>query len=347
MRRRLAAHHPLSLTCGIALAAMLTLNALQATAQDNDSAAGEGPWISSIVWQDDSTLLGCNSRGLLLQPAELVKVQVEALQELQTIGQAETSLWTVLPIDQRIVATDYKGGIHIFGDGDPRKFELQARWIRATATTPAEGEILAGTEDGKLLLLSIDDLSELKRVDVHDAAIFDIAWSPDGNTVATAAGNGKIKLMSWPELEIQGEMSRGPEGIWSLAFTPDGKHLVSGGADRRIQLWDVENRQSICTITRTGDWITDLKMLPASSLVVAGCMDGNLVIADYSTLSKVDVVEAAQSAIWSLALNSDATQLALGTRKHGIQLVATQGWQEKAQQIAQDLASIRPPSPAR
>jgi WD40 repeat protein len=310
-----------------------------------DKPAADGTWISSVAWMGDSEIVGSKSQGLLLQPALVVKVQSSALTEMETLGEAESSVWKVLVLDSRVLGADYKGGVHIFGGGEPGTIDCEARWIRAMAPAPAEGEVLAGTEDGKLLLLSVDDRQELKRVDAHEAAIFDIAISPDAQSVVTAAGDGKIRFFSWPELELKGEMSRGTEAIWSVLYSADGSHLVSGGADRRIQLWDTAKRQSVCTIATTGDWITDLVALPESSVVVASCMDGKLVIADYQALTRVAVEDAAESAIWSMELGPDGTQLAIGTRKHGFGLVPVGDWISQAEAIAEERSQERPPTP--
>ena len=103
--------------------------------------------------------------------------------------------------------------------------------------------------------------------------------------------------------------------------------------------------ESICTVARTRNWITDLVALPDSHCIVAGCMDGKLVVADTKSLSPVEVVEAAKSAIWSIALDPTGERLALGTRKHGFQIISTKGWAEKAASQAAELAKVRPPSP--
>ncbi len=333
-----------SAICIAACCPILIVPSIRGEEKETDSF--DGPWISSLAWLDGQQLVGCSSQGLLLRPAQIVKANVDSLNQLEKIGEAETSLWRILlSIDSQIFASDYKGGVHIYDGEQSEKLETDARWIRALASPPSEDELLAGTEDGKLLLLSLGDRSVEKSVQVHDGAIFDIALSPIANMIATAGGDGRIKLLSWPDLNVVDEMSRGNEAIWSLLFTSDGKKIVSGGADRRIQLWDVENAESICTMARTRNWITDLVALPDSKCVIASCMDGKLVIADVDTLSPVEVVDAAKSAIWSIALEPEGNRLALGTRKHGFQLVSVEGWAEKAARRAAELDKLKPPSP--
>ncbi len=314
-------------------------------AEDEQAAFTDGPWISSVAWLDDAHVVGTSSQGLLLRPAQVVKAAVDSLSELQPMGEAETSLWCVANLgEQGVLASDYKGHLAIYGDGDPKPLEIEARWIRAMAAA-ADGQLLAGTEDGKLLVLSAGDHKEEKRIEASTAAIFDLAFNADGNLLAVACGDGTIKMFSWPALEEKSKMSRSSEAVWSIAFSNDGTRLISGGADRRLQLWDVATARSLGTITKTPDWVTSLVALPDSNLVVAGCMNGQMVIADYDTLARVDLQAAAESGIWALSLSPDNTRIAAGTRKHGFAVMPIAEWVAAGKQAAEEAKKIRPPAP--
>ncbi len=320
-------------------------------AEDKAAPVADGPWISSVAWQDENTLVGTRSQGLLFRPAEVVRAAVSAPSDLKAIGASENSLWSVLSVkDGGAIASDYKGGVHLFsGQGDnssqPKSFELEARWIRALENSPEANQVLAGTEDGKLLVLDIDQAKELRRVDAHAAAIFDIAFSAKGDKVATAAGDGTIKIFSFPKLDPLGEMKVGKDAIWSLTFANEDKQIVSGGADRAIQLWDVASASSIITIATARNWVTSVVAIPNSKFVAAGCMDGNVILVNLRTLQAASTQKVAESAIWSMALSPDGKQMALATRKHGMSVVKVQPWKKAGRAAVQEAKSIRPPSP--
>lgn len=344
--------HPMkalrSLQIAIAILVSLSTCRMYAADKDEKEVTADGPWISAVAWQDAEHVVGARSQGLLFRPAEVVRSAVGSLEELTVIGQSETSLWAVLPLpDGKVVASDYRGGIHVFGDGEPAAFETEARWIRALCQSPQEPKFLAGTEDGKLIVLNLEDRKEEQRIDAHGAAIFDIAFNSAGDQLATAAGDGTIKIFSWPKLEQLKEMSVGSEAVWSVLFVNNDSQLVSGGADRRIQLWDVGTSRSIVTITKARNWITSLVNLPDSNLVAAGCMDGNVVIADFATMQAVTSAAGPGSAIWSIALSDDGQRLALGTRKDGLAMLDTSEWIEAGKAAAKQAAEVRPPSPSR
>ena len=336
------------LMCGCAV---LNVSALNLPAQEKKPAAEapaeSGPWLSSIAWLDNAQLVATKSEGLLLRPAQVVKLAAADSTKLETVGEQETSLWSVLPLAAgKFVATDYKGGLYLYGDGDAKKFELDARWIRATAKAPGDTEILAGTEDGKLVVLSIADKKEARRIDAQAAAIFNITFNHKGDQVATAAGDGTIKVFSWPKLDPIASMSRGKEAVWSVVFSADDTQLISGGADRRVQLWDLAKKKSIMSLQMTSDWITSLVALPGTSAVACGAMNGKVFLVDYKSMLPISHSNVAKSAIWSMDLSPDGSQVAIATRKHGASVMPIAAWIEAAKQAASNPeSSEKPPSP--
>ncbi len=309
--------------------------AVLAQEKKTEPPAETGPWLSSIAWLDDSHLIATKSAGLLLRPAQIVKIAAGDPSKLESVGEQETSLWSILPLGaSKYAVTDYKGGVYLYGEGEPKKFELDARWIRATAKAPGDTEILAGTEDGKLLVLSIADKKEARRVDAQAAAIFDITFNHKGNQVAVAAGDGTIKILSWPKLDPIASMSRGKEAVWSVVFSEDDSQLISGGADRRIQLWDLAKAKSIMSLQLTSDWITSLVAIPGTTAVAGGSMNGKVFLVDYKSMLPISESDAAQSAIWSIALSPDGSKVAVATRKHGAAVMHVAAWAEAAKQAA-------------
>ena len=335
------------LLCGGALTGRVcAVAAEKEEGKDAEAAVGTGPWITSVRWVDDSQLVAAESQGLLLRAGKVLKASAEDVAKLEPLGEQETSIWAVLPLaDGQVLASNYKGEVYLHGSGDAQKLELTARWIRALEKAPGEGQALAGTEDGKLVVLSLAAGKETKRIDAHSAAIFDIAVNPAGDKIATVAGDGSVKLWSWPSLESAGSMSHGSDAVWAAEFSADGTQLITGGADRRIRLWDIAKSKLVMSIAVTPDWVTSLARIPDSTLVAAGCMNGKVVVVDYAAKLPVQELDGPGSAIWSVAISPNGKQLAVSTRKHGLALIAADKWQEAAKTVAERVSSEKPPAP--
>lgn len=330
---------------GLSLATVADDKAKTGEGKPGEAAVGAGPWITSVRWIDDNQLVAAESQGLLLRAGKVHKTTAADLTKMEAIGEEETSIWAVLPLaDGKVLASNYKGEVFLHG-GEAQKFDVTARWIRTLEKAPGDGQVLAGTEDGKLVILSLADKKETKRIDAHGAAIFDIAVNAAGDKVATVAGDGTIKLWSWPALEAAGSMSRGSDAVWAVQFSADGTKLITGGAERRVRLWDIAKQKLVMSMTLTPDWVTSLISVPNSTLVVAGCMNGKVVVVDYAAMLPVAQLDGPGSAIWSIALSPSGKQLAVATRKHGIALVDTSKWQDAAKAVAERAATEKPPAP--
>src|SRR5262249_21442093 len=73
----------------------------------------------------------------------------------------------------------------------------------------------------------------------HEAAVFGVAFTPDGRTLLTAGQEGLIRV--W-DVATRREVRhwRGHEGgVLALALSGDGRTLATGGRDSVVRLWDV------------------------------------------------------------------------------------------------------------
>jgi energy-coupling factor transporter ATP-binding protein EcfA2 len=111
---------------------------------------------------------------------------------------------------------------------------------------PTKPDVLAaGSSMGSGLLWDLGDKTEAKpRPFVrHDGAIFSLAFSPDGGTIATASEDRTLRLSDLATGKV--EVLRGHKnGIWSLAFTPSGHQIASGSSDSTARIWNIEPADS-------------------------------------------------------------------------------------------------------
>jgi len=67
----------------------------------------------------------------------------------------------------------------------------------------------------------------------------DVAFSPDGRTLASASDDNTLRLWDVHTDKQLGQPLRGhTDAVESVAFSPDGRTLASAGADRTVRLWE-------------------------------------------------------------------------------------------------------------
>ncbi len=114
--------------------------------------------------------------------------------------------------------------------------EFKSRWSRALCNL--EGQIVAGTEDGKLVTASTADLAFTAPVDAHQGAVFSIRASSDRKTFLSASGDGTVKIWNAADKAMVRSISVGPQAVWDAVFVLGDKMIVTGDADRRVNLYD-------------------------------------------------------------------------------------------------------------
>ena len=162
------------------------------------------------------------------------------------------------------------------------------QWLTDARSLDVENEIMVnGVVVLEYLLAEIDrppivtahgdyNGSQLKAtLEGHTDAVWSVAFSPDGSTLASGSWDRTIHLWN-PNTAQHKNLLIGHTDIVSVAFSPDGGTLASGSWDKTIRLWN----------PHTGKLKRTLPAQPGSVASVAFSPDGELLASggDYQTL---------------------------------------------------------------
>ncbi|XP_019622302.1 PREDICTED: telomerase protein component 1-like [Branchiostoma belcheri] len=125
-------------------------------------------------------------------------------------------------------------------DSDDKKPTTQfrdKRPINCVAFHPEDDKIVTGCWD---TTLKVYDTLNKKRVAVirgHDSSVRDVAYSPNGRHLASAALSGEVKLWSAETGTPVGDLTGHCGQINRLTFSPGGGHLITVGNDHKVKVW--------------------------------------------------------------------------------------------------------------
>jgi WD40 repeat protein len=138
--------------------------------------------------------------------------------------------------------------------GEPLRLHTHA--VSSVAFSPDGQTLASGSTDPAWLQLWVEntiilvDVATGRQIGeplrLHIRAVRSVAFSPDGQTLASGNSNNTITLWEVETRRQIGESLRGHTAeVRSVAFSPDGQTLASGSADGTIILWNIASQQPI------------------------------------------------------------------------------------------------------
>lgn len=91
------------------------------------------------------------------------------------------------------------------------------------------------------LYQAVYGVRERNRLEKHQAAVYSVIFSPDGQLIASASADNTIKIWSQRGKWLA-TLSGHKDVVNSISFSPDGQRLVSGSQDNTIKLWSREGK---------------------------------------------------------------------------------------------------------
>jgi WD40 repeat protein len=178
-----------------------------------------------------------------------------------------------------------------------------------------DGSLLASaSEDGTARIW--DEGGNALAVFVHGAPVNGVAFSPDGQTLATAAADCKLRL--WHTQQSRTRRTR--KQFWhpnkaillDVSFSCDGNLVAAGGTDNEVQIWDEDGRLRQALPGHNG-WIMSVVFHPKNpSLVATGSVDGTARAWNVLDRSSKQFMPN-DGPVWSLAFDPEGSLLATGS----------------------------------
>jgi WD40 repeat protein len=145
--------------------------------------------------------------------------------------------------------------------------------------------------------------------------IFSVAFSPDGQRLATSDTKGDIQIWD-AQTETQLIRCQGHHHwTWAVAFSPNGQYLASVSDDRLVKLWEVETGRCLQTYEGHTSSVNAVAFNPNGQLLASCGQDATIRLwdTDPKTLKpEIQTLVGHTERIWAIAFSPDGQTLASG-----------------------------------
>jgi WD40 repeat protein len=108
----------------------------------------------------------------------------------------------------------------------------------------------------------------------HTDAVWSVAWSPDGRSLASGSEDRTVKVWDVERGELLHTLSGHTDVVFSVAWSPNGRRLASSSGDWTVKVWDVEQGKLLRTLSGHTNrvwsvaWSPNGRSLASSSSIV-------------------------------------------------------------------------------
>lgn len=142
--------------------------------------------------------------------------------------------------------------------------------------------------------------------------VLSVAFSPNGETVATGDGNGQVRLWQTADGQPLGIFQDAHTGwVWAVAFSPDGQVLACGSVDHTVKLWNPATEERLATLRGHDNWVRAVAWSPDGQILASGSTDRTIKLWDRQTGECLKTLQGGE-AVWSVSWSPDGTHLSSG-----------------------------------